>query len=75
MYYNVNCTGCGRRMSALNMAINIDGLIEMYVKREKEKNKGNNIYETMLDFLSNIRLGLYFFFLLFKKRKIFDGKK
>ena len=74
MYYNVNCTGCGRRMSALNMAINIDGLIEMYVKREKEKNKGNNIYETMLDFLSNIRLGLYFSFYYLKKEKYLTEK-
>ncbi len=75
MNYDVNCTSCGRRTNAVNMAINIDELIEMYLKREKEKNKGNNICETMLDFLSNIRLGLYFSYFFLKEERYLGEEK
>ncbi len=61
-YHHVNCTKCGRKIRAVDMAIDLDELIIIYLKREKEKNKENNIYETMLDFFFNIRFGLYFSF-------------
>lgn len=69
MYHDVNCTKCGRKTSAVNMAIDMDELIKIYLKREKEKNREDNIYETMLDFFSNIRFGLYFSFYFLKSEK------
>lgn len=69
MYHDVNCTKCGRKTSAVNMAINMDELIKIYLKREKEKNRENNIYETMLGFFSNICFGLYFSFYDLKSEK------
>ena len=69
MYHDVNCTKCGRKISAINMAVDMDELIKIYLKREKGKNRENNIYETMLDFFSNIRFGLYFSFYDLRSKK------
>ena len=36
-YHHVNCTKCGRKIRAVDMAIDLDELIRIYLKREKEK--------------------------------------
>lgn len=38
-YHHVNCTKCGRKIRAVDMAIDLDELIIIYLKREKEKIK------------------------------------
>ena len=36
-YHHVNCTKCGRKIRAVDMAIDLDELIRIYLKKKTKK--------------------------------------